>query len=93
MQTEALAPYPLNAEATDLAPRLQAVLPGPQLGINLAAGAKLRLEVLLEPDGADALLAPRLAMGLADQTEGLQRLWIGWWRRALGWLASITRWR
>ncbi|NBQ22442.1 MAG: hypothetical protein EBU30_12555 [Synechococcaceae bacterium WB6_3B_236] len=63
LQTEALAPYPLNSEATDLAPRLQAVLPGPQLGINLAAGAKLRLEVLLEPDGADALLAPRLAMG------------------------------
>jgi len=79
LQTEALAPYPLNSEATDLAPRLQAVLPGPQLGINLAAGAKLRLEVLLEPDGADALLAPRLAMELA---EGAQlELWLRIWCR------------
>jgi FeS assembly protein SufD len=74
LQIEALAPYPLNQGATDLAPLLQALLPGPQLGINLAKGASLRLEILLEPDGADALLAPRLAMELA---EGAQlELWL-----------------
>ncbi|MFM7229939.1 MAG: SufD family Fe-S cluster assembly protein [Cyanobacteriota bacterium] len=78
-----------SAEATVLAERLAAVLPGPALGLRLAAGARLRLELLVQPDLPLAVAAPRLwfdlgaeaslelALGLRGPADSLLVTWLG----------------
>ena len=56
-------------QATGLPCRLHASVPGPQLQLALAANARLRLELWLQPEAAQALLAPRLRFLLADNAE------------------------
>lgn len=72
-----------------LAERLAAVLPGPALGLRLAAGARLRLELLVQPDLPLAVAAPRLwfdlgaeaslelALGLWGPADSLLVTWLG----------------
>jgi hypothetical protein len=78
-----------SAEAPVLAERLAAMLPGPTLGLRLAAGARLRLEVVVEPGLPLAVAAPRLwfdlgadaalelALGLRAPADSLLVTWLG----------------
>ena len=56
-------------QASGLPCRLHASVPGPQLQLALAANARLRLELWLQPEAAQALLAPRLRFLLAENAE------------------------
>ena len=56
-------------KASGLPCRLHASVAGPQLQIALAAGARLRLELWLQPEVANSLLAPRLRFLLAENAE------------------------
>ena len=63
---------PVPAPAADtplLAERLAARLPGPALGLQLAPGARLRLELVLLPALAEAVLASRLWFDLAEDAS------------------------
>ena len=78
-----------SAESPVLAERLAALLPGPALGLELAPGARLRLELLVQPDLPLAVAAPRLwfdlgaeaflelALGLWGPADSLLVTWLG----------------
>ena len=59
----------LLTENALLPARLNGLMSGPCLQLSLAPAARVRLELWLAPAGADALLAPRLLLNLAEGAQ------------------------